>query len=139
LAVPEKPYTSQDVLVYSRTVKFLPNTDVSACESNSNAADSPTLVVLVRWTELIFRSLVWIDDMNNTCPPFWRLLWLELTELTEQFASQQPLLYTCCFFYYGCSDCSCPPSSHSHHYRQLSGSSFSFATHMIAVRLPFRR
>ena len=48
LAVREKPYTSQDVLVYSSTVKFLPNTYVSACESNSNAADSPTLVVLVR-------------------------------------------------------------------------------------------
>ena len=47
LAVPEKPYTSQDVLAYSSTVKFLPNTDVSACESNSIAADSTTLVVLV--------------------------------------------------------------------------------------------
>ena len=36
--VPENSYTPQDVSVYSRTVNFLPSTDVSACESSSNAA-----------------------------------------------------------------------------------------------------
>ena len=63
--VPENPYTSQDMLVYSSTVKFLPNTEVSACESNSNAADSPTFVVLVRLMEQILRSPDCTEQKND--------------------------------------------------------------------------
>ena len=63
--VPENPYTSQDVYVYSDTVKFLPSTVVSACESSSNAAGSPTVVELPRAIEQILLSLDWMDEMNE--------------------------------------------------------------------------